>query len=210
MFGPLRHAAGAVVLVPRLVDGDLVLVGAGGRASYVPFQIGRRGSSVSWAWSQPGPPVAGAAHLELSDPGTLTKSGCSTGPPPPGPPPPLGGRIADRGVRLGRRRGGRSLSRSTARYSTQRALRQAGHVVEDPVRRVVVGAERRPAPSPTGRQANVTWLKPRAGTATPTSAPAADRAAEPRVCGQFSRRAPVGCRARADRRARRRPTARAR
>ena len=50
------------------------------------------------------------------------------------------------------------------------ALGQAGDVLEDPVRRVVVGAERLPVAVPAGRQAKLTWLNPSLGTAAPISA----------------------------------------
>ena len=117
MLAPPRHRAGAVVLVPAAVDGDLELVVAGRQGRTCPSRSGRRGRASAGPASQSGCQSPGQPISLLSVPGTLTASGWSTGPPPPPPPSPAA---------AGRRRSAYVWatdrlplwSRSTARYST--------------------------------------------------------------------------------------------
>ncbi len=145
--GPARRPAGAVVLVPGAVDGGLVGVAAGrqGRRP-APHQVVRVQRHLRLLAR--GHPVAGAAHLRVEAAGHRHRGrlGDRTGAPA-ATRRRLGGRVADRGVR----RGHRQVVGAVAQHGAvldQRPPRQRGDVVEDAVRRVVVGAERGPLPAP--------------------------------------------------------------
>ena len=134
--------AGAVVLVPGVVDRRLVLVGSPAGSRKVAFQMSSSVSRVIWVDAQPGCQSPGHPSSSCRVPAMVTLAGCSTGPPVPR----IGRhcrRVTDHTVSGGSTEIAGVILQDGVVFD-EGALGQSGDVMEDPVGRIVVGAERRP------------------------------------------------------------------
>ena len=140
--GAVRRAAGAVVLVPAAVDGDLELVATGREVEralpdLVPGIERQLGLVAGWI------PVAAATHLGVQRPGDADRRRLGDRPAAAATASARRRRVADGGVGLGHR----EVAAVVAQHGSvldERASSETAHVVEQAVRGVVVGAERRP------------------------------------------------------------------